>query len=84
MVLLVLEELSVAQNAFGNSCVCVCLSGVALPPYGASAFPPTFQHTGEKKTNTFVFARFSYLPSISGAQQCCCYTPVREMWLRLR
>lgn len=35
--------------------VCLCVLGVALPPYGASAFPPTFQHTGEK-TNTFVFA----------------------------
>ena len=28
--------------------VCVCVTGVALPPYGTSAFPPTFhQHTGE-------------------------------------
>uniref|UniRef100_A0A3B4FX15 Polypyrimidine tract binding protein 3 n=1 Tax=Pundamilia nyererei TaxID=303518 RepID=A0A3B4FX15_9CICH len=27
---------------------CMCVSGVALPPYGAAAFPPTFhQHTGE-------------------------------------
>lgn len=37
--------------------VSLCRSGVALPTYGASAFPPTFQHTGEA-TIPFVVAAF--------------------------
>uniref|UniRef100_A0A7N8XIR4 Polypyrimidine tract binding protein 3 n=1 Tax=Mastacembelus armatus TaxID=205130 RepID=A0A7N8XIR4_9TELE len=35
--------------------------GVALPPYGAAAFPPTFhQHTGETGTSVFIFVLSSF------------------------
>uniref|UniRef100_A0A3B4FZJ4 Polypyrimidine tract binding protein 3 n=1 Tax=Pundamilia nyererei TaxID=303518 RepID=A0A3B4FZJ4_9CICH len=42
---------SCTQSLYGGGAselTCMCVSGVALPPYGAAAFPPTFhQHTGE-------------------------------------
>uniref|UniRef100_A0A7N8XNF3 Polypyrimidine tract binding protein 3 n=1 Tax=Mastacembelus armatus TaxID=205130 RepID=A0A7N8XNF3_9TELE len=39
--------------------------GVALPPYGAAAFPPTFhQHTGETGTIIFVLSSFKVIYSV--------------------